>query len=127
MKKVLFICRYHEGRSPMAEAFLKKYGEGKFDVYSAGLEEKGLDVSNISKKPLKDYIRDSAYFGYVISLCDRNEEEDCPIYPGTPHREHWPIEAPDRKAGTEEERLGRIREIRDEIEEKVLQFIEEQK
>ncbi len=42
MKKVLFICRYHEGRSPMAEAFLKKYGEGKFDVYSAGLEEEAL-------------------------------------------------------------------------------------
>ncbi len=140
MKKVLFICRYHEGRSPMAEAFLRKYAEGQFEIYSAGLEEKGIhplvkkameekgiDLSNIEKRPLSDYIRESFYFGYVISLCDRKEEEDCPIYPGTPHREHWPIDAPDMESGTEEEILERIREVRDRIEEKVLKFIEEQK
>lgn len=97
MKKVLFICRYHEGRSPMAEAFLRKYGEGKFEVHSAGLEErgvhplvvqamaeKGIDLSDIEKKPLGEYVKESAYFDYVISLCDRNEEQDCPIYPELP-------------------------------------------
>lgn len=139
MKKVLFICRYHEGRSPMAEAFLRKYGEGKFEVHSAGLEErgvhplvvqamaeKGIDLSSIEKKSLGEYIRESAYFGYVISLCDRKEEEGCPIYPGTPHREHWPIEVPNTDMGTEEEIMDRVRKVRDDIEARVLKFIEEQ-
>ena len=59
MKKVLFVCVENAGRSQMAEAFAKNYGEGKFDVSSAGskpadalnplvvkaMNEKGIDIS----------------------------------------------------------------------------------
>ena len=36
MKKVLFVCVENAGRSQMAEAFAKKYGEDKFIASSAG-------------------------------------------------------------------------------------------
>lgn len=140
MKKVLFICRYHQGRSPMAEAFLKKYGEGNYEAYSAGYEEreirpevmeimkeKGFDLSKVQKKSLQEYIRNSEHFGYVISLCDRNEEKDCPVYPGTTYRENWNIPAPEYKTGSEEEIRERARVTRDEIEKPVLDFIERTK
>ena len=59
MKKILFVCVENAGRSQMAEAFAKKYGEGKIVASSAGnkpadkvnpkvvevMKEKGIDIS----------------------------------------------------------------------------------
>jgi arsenate reductase (thioredoxin) len=60
MKKILFVCVENAGRSQMAEAFAKKYGEGKFEVSSGGnkpadkvnpvvveaMKERGIDISS---------------------------------------------------------------------------------
>jgi arsenate reductase (thioredoxin) len=59
VKKVLFVCVENAGRSQMAEAFAKKYGEDKIIASSAGnkpaemvnpvvvevMKEKGSDIS----------------------------------------------------------------------------------
>jgi protein-tyrosine-phosphatase len=66
MKKILFVCVENAGRSQMAEAFAKKYGEGKFTVLSAGnkpagkvnpvvievMKEKDIDISQNKPKLL---------------------------------------------------------------------------
>ncbi|HDR4725010.1 low molecular weight protein arginine phosphatase [Bacillus cereus group sp. Sample62] len=53
MKRVLFICTGNTCRSPMAEALLRHYGEGKFEVQSAGVfAYPGSDASIYAKEAL---------------------------------------------------------------------------
>ena len=36
--RVLFVCTHNSARSQMAEGFLREYGAGRFEVFSAGTE-----------------------------------------------------------------------------------------
>jgi arsenate reductase len=119
----------------MAEAFLRKYAGDYFDVYSAGFDPKpihpltikvmkeiGYDLSNQQSKDLWQLIRNE-YFGIAITVCKRSEEEDCPTIPGTSTRLYWNIEDPAAFEGTEEEKLAKFREVRDQIHERVKGFL----
>jgi arsenate reductase len=125
--KVLFLCTGNSARSQMAEAFLRKYAGEYFEVYSAGLEPKGInpltiqvmeeigfDLSQHTSKDLLQYMG-KVHFGYLISVCDR-AEKSCPIFPGMGVRLHWPIEDPVEFVGTEKEILARFRAARDQID-----------
>src|ERR1700739_2991044 len=128
MKKmnILFVCVHNSARSQMAEAFLKLYGGDSFEVESAGLEpgtlnplvveamqEIGIDISKNKTKRVFDFIRQSRRFHYVITVCDEASAERCPIFPGVVKRLHWSFEDPSIFQGTKEEKLAKIREIRD--------------
>lgn len=55
MKRVLFVCTGNTCRSPMAEALLRHYGEGKFEVQSAGVfAYPGSDASVQAKEALAE-------------------------------------------------------------------------
>jgi arsenate reductase (thioredoxin) len=45
--KVLFLCTGNSARSQLAEAFLRKYAGNEFEVFSAGLEPKGICRPNL--------------------------------------------------------------------------------
>ena len=132
--KVIFLCTHNAARSQMAEAFLRKYAGDYFDVYSAGFDPKpihpltikvmkeiGYDLSNQQSKDLWQLIRNE-YFGIAITVCKRSEEE-CPTIPGTSTRLYWNIEDPAAFEGTEEEKLAKFREVRDQIHERVKGFL----
>jgi len=134
--KVIFLCTGNSARSQMAEAFLRKYGNKRFEVYSAGLsaegihkytkkvmKEIGIDISNQYSKPLKKYLGEE-HFGIIITVCEKVEAE-CPIFPGVSTRIYWPFDDPRAVKGTEEEKLTKFREIRDQIEEKIKKFVNE--
>jgi arsenate reductase len=134
--KVLFLCTHNSARSQMAEAFLRKYGGDRFEVYSAGLEPTGLhplakrvmeeigfDMSGHQSKDLKQFLG-TAHFGYLITVCAK-AEATCPIFPGASIRLHWPFDDPAAFEGTEEEKRNKFRVIRDGIEEKIKSWIEE--
>ena len=138
MKKprVLFLCTGNSARSQMAEAFLRKQAGDRFEVYSAGLEpqeinpytlrvmqESGVDMSGQRAKSLNEYIG-KLHFGYLITVCS-NAEEKCPIFPGMGMRLHWPFEDPAAFEGTDEGRLEKFRQVRDQIEAKVTAWLEE--
>ncbi len=121
----------------MAEAFLNYFGRGKFEAKSAGLEpgtlnpivvkamqEVSIDISRNKTKSVQCFMESQEPFDYVITVCDETSAERCPIFPGKTKRLHWGFPDPSGLKGSEEERLSRTREIRDEIHAKVEQWIQ---
>jgi arsenate reductase len=132
--RVLFLCSGNSARSQMAEAWLRHLAGERFDVYSAGLEpslvnpltiqvmgEVGIDLRGARSKSLMEFIG-KQHFGYLITVCSKAEEK-CPIFPGMGIRLHWPFDDPAAVIGTDEERLSTFRRVRDEIEEKIKEWL----
>ena len=137
-QKVLFVCIHNSARSQMAEAFLNRICPAQFEAHSAGLEpgklnpvvveamrEAGADISGNQTKSVDDMLRSGMIFSHVIAVCDGASAERCPIFPGGAKRLHWSFPDPSALAGTPEERMPRVREIRDTIEAKVRAWCDE--
>jgi arsenate reductase len=134
-QSVLFLCAHNAARSQMAEALLRKHGGERFDVVSAGLEpttihpltmrvlnEVGVDVSGHRAKGL-DGLMGKKSFQLAIIVCERTQK-NCPhIYPFALQRLDWPFEDPAEAQGTEEEQLQKFRDIRDQIEARILEWL----
>jgi arsenate reductase (thioredoxin) len=136
--KVLFVCIHNSARSQMAEAFLNKHGYSQFEAESAGIEpgrmnpnvvkvmqEVGIDLSQKGTQEVFDLFRQGRFYNAVITVCDAASAERCPVFPGRVKRVAWSFEDPSAFKGSQEEVLLRTRQIRDEIEKAVLQFIKE--
>ena len=136
--KVLFLCTGNSARSQMAEAFLRKYGGDEFEAYSAGLEPKdinpytnrvmeeiGVSLSGQYSKHIREYMG-KVHFAYVIILCD-DAEASCPTtFPGISQRLHWSFEDPAAFVGEDDEKRAKFREVRDQIEQRVKEWLGEQ-
>lgn len=136
-QKVLFLCTQNSARSQMAEALLREHGGDRFEAYSAGcrvaeeihphavavMEEAGVDISDQYPKGLRTYMG-KVGFNYSIIVCAR-AEKDCPkTFPGVGTRLVWLFDDPRGEGVPEEERLEKFREVRDQIEQKILQWLE---
>lgn len=117
----------------MAEGLLRRDGGDKFDVESAGvissfvrpqaieaMREIGIDISDHRSKSLDEFLEQP--FDYVITVCD-NAAENCPVFPGKATRIHWSFDDPAEASGTEEEISDVFRRVRDEIRERLHEFI----
>ena len=137
MLKVMFLCTGNSCRSQMAEGLARHYGKGIIEPYSAGLmpvgvnlnavkvmKEIGIDISGQTSDPIdEDHLRQ---MDVIITLCG-NAEAACPATLPEIRRLHWPIDDPVSAVGTEEEVLNAFRKARDEIKERILEFIKENK
>jgi arsenate reductase len=135
MEKVLFICGHNSGRSQMAEALLKKLGQNRFEAKSAGLDpsdvvnplvvevmgEENIDLSKARPKAAFDFVKAGELFSYVITVCDKEADENCPVFPGIQRRENWPFPDPEKVRGTPGEKLDQVRKIRDAIKSKLVE------
>lgn len=133
---VLFLCTGNSARSQMAEAFLRKYAGDRFVVYSAGLkpstinpftvrvmEEIGFDMTGHHAKSVRDFLGWSN-FATIITVCAK-VEENCPsTFPGRPHKLAWAFDDPAAVTGTDEEKLAKFRDVRDEIEARIKAWLE---
>jgi len=135
VKKVMFLCTGNSCRSQMAEGFAREFGKGLIEPYSAGLnpaslnkravqvmKEIGVDISKQKSKPIDSILLST--MDIVITLCD-NAAEACPWTPPEIRRIHWPLNDPAKAEGTEEEIMQEFRKTRDEIEQRVKDFIAE--
>lgn len=116
----------------MAEALLKKIGGDRFEVVSAGLEpgplnplavkvmaEIGIDISGNKAKSVFDFIREGWLFQHVITVCNADENERCPVFPSFSKRQHWNLLDPASFQGSEAERLEKTRKVREEIRRRI--------
>ena len=135
--QVLFICTGNSARSQIAEAFLRHYAGNNFDVQSAGLEPKGInpytvrvmvelgyDMSGHRSKNLREFMG-YTHSRYVITLCS-DADASCPrgLW-SSGEKLYWPFDDPAAFEGSDEEKLAYFRKVRDQIEAKVLAWLEE--
>ena len=128
MKTVIFACIHNAGRSQMAAAWFNALANpNEARAISAGTEpgtrvhpevleamnEVGMDLSQQKPQRLTDELARGA--GMLITMgCG----EQCPVVPGL-QRDDWPLEDPKGKP------VERVREIRDEVKQRVQRLIEE--
>lgn len=135
MKKILVLCTGNSCRSQIAEAYLRKFANGKAEIYSAGVEthgvnpraiavmkEDGIDISGHTSNNVEEY-RDID-FDIVITVCD-NARERCPFFPGKAKKFHHNFPDPARATGSEEEIMREFREVRDQVKNWCANFIRE--
>ena len=135
--KILFLCTGNSARSQMAEAWLRKYADDYFEIYSAGLEpqginpytirvmeEVGIDMSKHRSKSLAEYIH-KMEFSYLITVCS-SADEKCPYFPGMGIRMHWPFEDPAVVKGSDSEKTAKFRQVRNQIKDRIIKWLNEQ-
>lgn len=134
--RILVLCTGNSCRSQIAEGFFRKYGGDRIQVYSAGLEPKGvspraiqvmhevgIDISHHTSDHLSKYLGQS--FDYVITACD-GAAANCPMFPGVGTKLHWPFEDPAEATGTETEIITFFRRVRDQIGQRVKAWLDEE-
>lgn len=124
-KKVLFVCTHNSNRSQIAEALLNYLYPQKYQAYSAGtnpskvneyaikvLKEIGIDISNNRSKHIEEF--KDEFFDFVVTVCD-SAKETCPFFPNAREFIHKSFYDPSGYIGTEEEKLEKFRQLREEI------------
>lgn len=134
MKQVLFLCTGNSCRSQMAEGLVNYFKGDDWEAYSAGTKPAGyvhplaiqvmaefdIDISQNRSKSADEF----RYVGpdLVITVCD-DAAEDCPAWLGQGQKAHLSFPDPAKASGSEEERLLVFRRVRDDIRQRVLDYL----
>lgn len=130
--RVLFVCGQNSARSQMAEALLDHLAGDRYEAHSAGIEpapinplavavmaERGIDISNKRTKLVGDAVAELAargeQFDTVVTVCSKAAGV-CPFVPGVKVTERWSFDDPGTVEGADEEKLAKVRAVRDDIE-----------
>jgi len=117
---------------------MNRYGATLFLAESAGLEpgklnpyvvrvlaEDGIDITGKETRNVSELLVQKRIFDIVVTVCSKDADERCPIFPGKVERHHWPFDDPSKFTGTDEGILSQTRIVRDAIKKKILEFIQE--
>jgi arsenate reductase len=131
---VLFIDRTNSDRSLIAEALLREHAGQHLDVYSAGIEpgevspltrralaEIGIRSEHLRSKGISEFLA-KVPVTYAILLGHR-DEPGCPkIYPFAGKTIRWECADPSSATGSHEERLVRVRQVREWLNERIREW-----
>ena len=126
-QRVLFMCTHNAGRSQMAAGLLKHLTENKVKVFSAGskpvnelnpaaveaMAEIGIDISQNIPMLFNERLMEEVDIVVTMGCGDT-----CPILPGKNYLD-WQLDDP------ADQKIEKVREIRDQIENKVRLLTEE--
>ena len=132
---MLLVRVHNSARNQMAEAWVNHLYGDVFEARSEGLEpgtlnplavqvmkEVGIDISQNETKGVFDFVKSGNLFSYVVTVYDEASAERCPIFPGVMKRLHWSFPDPPAVTGTLEEKLEKVRAIRDAIRSSIDQW-----
>lgn len=132
-KRVLILCTGNSCRSQMAEAIINHiYGE-HWEAFSAGTQPSGY-VHPLALRALKEigiyHTGESKSaeqfrgmdFDVVITVCD-DAAENCPVWLGKGKRAHIGFPDPAQAQGSSEDILLVFRQVRDDIQVRILDFL----
>ena len=125
MKYVLFVCNHNAGRSQMAQALFERHAPADVRAESAGSTParqlwpnvveamRELDIDLSGRRPRKLTVEMQLHADWAVTMgCG----DACPYVPT--RVEDWDIRDP------ADQPIGMVREIRDEIEDRVRELIE---
>lgn len=140
-ENVLILCTGNSCRSQIAEAFLRHMADDRYNVYSAGMNpqdevnplavevmaEIGIDISAQKPKSVKDFLG-KQFIQWLLIVCNK-ANMTCPrVWPmlEDQKRLYWPFHDPAEATGTHEEQLAVFRKVRDQIRDKLTEWLAEQ-
>ncbi len=91
-------------------------------VAIAVLAELGIDISNHTSKSTEQFRNSS--LNWVITVCD-DAAENCPVWLGSGRVVHISFPDPAKAIGSDEERLLVFQRVRDDIGQRVLNYLSE--
>ena len=131
-KKILFLCTGNSARSQMAEGLMRHFRGDEFEVFSAGVEPKGVhaqaieamkeigvDISRQQSKYVDDLLIKE--FDFIITLC-AHAAQNCPVFSGKGVRLHQGFSDPAAFQGKEQDVLEAFRKVRDELKQFIRRF-----
>jgi arsenate reductase len=131
MRRVLILCTGNSARSQMSEALINARRGDQWQAVSAGtapaervnpfalraLAEIGIETVGSRPKHVDEFVGQP--FDMVITVCD-DANESCPVWVGQGKRVHESFPDPAKAAGSDDEILAVFREVRDDIERRIL-------
>lgn len=131
---ILVLCTGNSCRSQMAQGYFNHFANSNVTCYSAGIETHGLnpgavaamkrdgiDISGHSSNHIDEY-RD-VEFDLILTVCD-HAHENCPFFPSKAERIHNDFMDPSKYEGTDEEKIAKFNEARDQIKDYVYNALE---
>jgi arsenate reductase (thioredoxin) len=137
-KRVLFLCTGNSCRSQMAEGLVNHFLGDRWEAVSAGsqpsgyvhplsihaMAELGIDISGNRSKSVAEFREEP--LDLVITVCD-SAAENCPLWLGKEKVVHIGFIDPAEAEGSIEEKLIVFREVRDQIHQNVLHYLNQQR
>jgi arsenate reductase len=135
-KRVLILCTGNSCRSQMAEGLVNHFLADRWQAHSAGTKPTGyvhpmavavmselrIDISGYRSKSV-DQFRDTE-FDVVITVCD-DAAENCPAWLGSGRMVHLGFPDPAKAEGSEAEQVVVFRQVRDDMQKRVLNYLTE--
>lgn len=131
--RVLILCTGNSARSQMAEGFWRHLGGDRWEVFSAGVDPKGVnpvavkvmaevgvDIGSHRSKNVTEF--HGQPFDLVVTVCD-NAAAACPSFAGARQQLHWPFEDPPHSAVADETQLAAWRRVRDQIRTRISEYL----
>jgi arsenate reductase len=136
-KQVLFLCTGNSARSQMAEGMVSHFLGDTWEAHSAGTDPAGyvhplaveamlglgINIADHRSKSTDEFRDDQ--FDLVVTVCD-DAGENCPLWLGRGRVVHIGFPDPARATGGHAEQLSVFRQVRDEIRQQVLTYLEKE-